>query len=72
MPIPSKYDKSVTKSDVITFDLETKLPIRWTSWDNPDFKGEPYSEGTLIEYDPELSEDTFKFEIPENATVIRE
>jgi outer membrane lipoprotein-sorting protein len=72
VPIPGKYDKSIVKSDVITFDLETKLPIRRTSWDNPDFKGEPYSEWILIEYDPELPEDTFKFEIPEDATVIRE
>ena len=72
VPIPSKYDKSVTKSQVITFDLDTKLPVRWTSWDNPDFKGEPWSEWTLIEYNPELPEDTFEFEIPEDATVIRE
>jgi len=72
VPIPSKYDKSVAKSEVITFDLETKLPIRWTSWDNPDFKGEPFSEWTLISFNPELPENTFKFEIPNDATVIRE
>jgi len=70
VPIPSKYDKSVAKSQVITFDLETKLPIRWTSWDNSDFKGEPFSEWTLIEYNPELPEDTFKFEIPDGVTMI--
>jgi hypothetical protein len=35
-----------------------------------DFKGEPFSEWTLIEYNPELPEDTFKFEIPDDATVI--
>jgi outer membrane lipoprotein-sorting protein len=57
---------------VITFDLETKLPIRCTSWDNPDFNGEPWSEWTLIEYDPKLPEDTFKFNIPEDVRVIRE
>ncbi|MFH1614187.1 MAG: hypothetical protein ABIG61_03755 [Planctomycetota bacterium] len=72
VPIPSKYDKSVAKSEVITFDLETKLPIRWTSWDNPDFKGEPFSDWTLISFNPELPENTFKFEIPNDATVIRE
>jgi len=72
VPIPSKYDKSVTKSQVITFDLETKLPIRWTSWDNPDFKGEPWSEWMLIKYNPKLPENTFKFEIPEDATVTME
>ena len=72
VPIPSKYDKSISKSSVITFDLETKLPIRWKGWDNPDFKGEPWSEWTLIEYNPKLSESTFKFEIPEDAKVIRE
>ena len=70
--IPSDYDKSITKSQVITFDLETKLPIRWTSWDNPDFKGEPYSEWILIEYNQELPGNTFKFEIPEDTTVISE
>ena len=72
IPIPSKYDKSFAKSQVITFDLETKLPIRWISWDNTDFKGKPFSEWTSIEYNPELPEDTFQFEIPEAATVIRE
>ena len=72
VPIPSDYDKSVTKSQAITFDLETKLPIRWTSWDNSDFKGEPYSEWNVIEYNPKLPENAFKFEIPEDATVIRE
>jgi len=72
VPIPSVYDKSVAKSEVITFDLETKLPIRWTSWDNPDFKGEPFSEWNVIVYNPKLPENAFKFEIPEDATVIRE
>ena len=72
VPIPGRYDKSVTKSEVITFDLETKLPIRMASWDNPDFKGEPYSEWKLIEYDPELPEDTFKFKIPDGAKIVYE
>ena len=53
-------------------DLETKLPIRWASWDNTDFKGEPWSEWTLIEYNPKLSGNTFKFKIQEDATVIKE
>ncbi len=72
MPIPSKYDKSIAKSGIITFDLETKLPIRWTSWNNYDFKGKPYSEWTYFEYNPALPENIFVFEIPEDATVIRE
>ena len=72
VPIPSKYDKSIIKSDVITFDLETKLPIRWTSWDNPNFNGVPYSECTSIEYDPELPENTFDFKIPDGAKVVYE
>lgn len=72
VPIPSKYDKSICKSGVITFDLESKLPIRMTGWNNPDFKGEPYLEWTLIEYNPKLPENTFKFEIPEDATIIME
>ena len=71
VPILSKYEQSIEKSAVMTFDLETKLPIRWTSWDNPDFKGEPCFEWTFIKYNPELADDTFKFEIPENATVIK-
>ena len=72
VPMPSRYDKSICKSGVITFDLESKLPIRMTSWDNPDFEGEPYLEWTLIEYNPKLPEDTFKFEIPEDVTVIKD
>lgn len=67
---PSKF-KSKCKYGVITFDLESKLPTLIKLWDNPDFKGEPYVEWTLIEYNPKLPEDTFKFEIPEDATVIR-
>ena len=72
VPMPSRYDKSICKSGVITFDLESKLPIRMTSWDNPDFEGEPYLEWTLIEYNPKLPEDTFKFEIPKDVTVIKD
>jgi outer membrane lipoprotein-sorting protein len=66
---PSRY-KSKCKCGVITFDLESKLPIRWKGWDNPDFKGEPWLEWTLIKYNPSVSEDTFKFEIPDGAKVI--
>ncbi len=66
---PSRY-KSKCKCGVITFDLESKLPIRWKGWDNPDFKGEPWLELTLIKYNPEVSEDTFKFDIPDGAEVI--
>ena len=68
---PSKF-KSKCKCGVITFDLESKLPNLFKLWDNRDFKGEPWLEWTLIEYNPKLPEDTFKFEIPEDATVIKE
>jgi outer membrane lipoprotein-sorting protein len=69
---PEKYHRSVSKCGVIIFDLESKLPYRMKLWDNPDFKGEPCLEWTSIGYNPKLSEDTFKFEIPEDAKVIKD
>jgi len=68
---PSQY-QSISKCGVITFDLESKLPTRFKLWDNPDFKGDTCIEWTLIEYNPKLSEDTFKFEIPKDVKVIKD
>lgn len=67
-----KHQKSGSKCGVIIFDLESKLPSRIKLWDNPDFKGDPFIVWTLIVYNPKVSEDIFKFEIPEDATVIRD
>jgi len=67
-----KYQKSSGKCGVIIFDLESKLPSRIKLWDNPDFEGDPFIVWTLIVYNPKVREDIFKFEIPEDATVIRD
>jgi outer membrane lipoprotein-sorting protein len=67
-----KYQKSSGKCGVIIFDLESKLPSRIKLWDNPDFQGDPFTVWTLIVYNPKVREDIFKFEIPEDATVIRD
>ena len=67
-----KYQKSASKCGVIIFDLESKLPSRIKLWDNPDFEGDPFIVWTLIVYNPKVREDIFKFEIPEDVTVIRD
>jgi outer membrane lipoprotein-sorting protein len=67
-----KTQKSGSKCGVITFDLESKLPSRMKLWDHPDFEGDPFIVSTLIVYNPKVREDIFKFEIPEDATVIRD
>jgi len=67
-----KYQKSSGKCGVIIFDLESKLPSCIKLWDNPDFQGDPFTVWTLIMYNPKVREDIFKFEIPEDATVIRD
>ena len=67
-----KYQKSSGKCGVIIFDLESKLPSRIKLWDNPDFQRDPFTVWTLIVYNPKVREDIFKFEIPEDATVIRD
>ena len=67
-----KYQKSSGKCGVIIFDLESKLPSRMKLWDNPDFEGDPFIVWTSLVYNPKVREDIFKFEIPEDATVIRD
>jgi len=67
-----KTQKSGSKSGVITFDLESKLPSRMKLWDNLDFQGDPFIMSNLIVYNPKVREDIFKFEIPEDSTVIRD
>jgi outer membrane lipoprotein-sorting protein len=67
-----RHQKSACKCGVIIFDLESKLPSRIKLWDNPDFEGDAYIVWTSIMYNPKVREDTFKFEIPEDATVIRD
>lgn len=67
--VPEKY-KGAGRSGVILFDVESKLPVRMTIWDNENYDGEPLFEVTEIIYNPELSEEIFDFEIPEGAKVI--
>jgi len=54
------------------FDLQTKLPARFKQWHNVDRKGTPALDARKIVYDQELSDDLFKFEIPEGAKVIED
>ncbi|HCO92865.1 MAG TPA: hypothetical protein DIU00_02760 [Phycisphaerales bacterium] len=70
--VTEKYQKSSGKCGVIIFDLESKLPSCIKLWDNPDFQGDPFIVWTLIAYNPKVREDIFRFEIPEDATVIRD
>jgi outer membrane lipoprotein-sorting protein len=67
-----RYQKSASKCGVIIFDLESKLPSRIKLWDNPDSEGDPFMVWTLIVYNPKVREDIFKFEIPEDVTIIRD
>lgn len=69
--VPEKY-KGVGRSGVILFDVESKLPVRMTIWDNENYKGQPFFEVTEVIYNPEISEEIFDFEIPEGAIVIEQ
>jgi len=60
------------KSWWIEFDSQTRLPVKLKQWKNADFQGKPQLYFTDIQYNPELPEGIFEFEIPEGAKVIRE
>ncbi len=53
------------------FDSDTKLPVRFKQWLNTNFEGKPQFYATSIEYNPELPDGTFEFEIPDGAKVIK-
>jgi len=55
----------------VQFDSDTKLPVRFKQWLNTNFKGKPQFYATSIEYNPELPDGIFEFEIPDGAKVIK-
>ena len=64
-----KY-KGKGRSGVILFDSKTKLPVSITLWDKRNWEGEPFEEIKEIIYNLDITEETFEFEIPEEATII--
>ena len=58
------------KSWWFQFDAETKLPVKFKQWININFEGKPEFYAENIEYNPELPEGIFEFEIPEGAKVV--
>jgi len=60
----------VPKSWWFEFDLETKLPVRFKQWHNLQRKGKPAFDAQRIVYYEELPDETFQFEIPQDAVVI--
>jgi hypothetical protein len=52
------------------FDVQTKLPLRFKVWQNPDFAGSPYFNIEKLVYDPPLPEGIFDFQIPAGVTVL--
>jgi hypothetical protein len=54
----------------IQIDLETKLPVRSAVWFNEDRKGKPHYEYLKMEYNPQIPEGFFEFEIPEGTQVV--
>jgi outer membrane lipoprotein-sorting protein len=60
------------KSMLLTFDLETHLPIKVQGWEKSDFSGEPILNFDEFIYNPELPEGIFNFVIPEGAKVVDE
>lgn len=53
------------------FDSDTKLPVKFKQWLNTNFEGKPQFYATSIEYNPELPDGIFEFEIPDGAKVIK-
>ncbi len=61
-----------SKSWWFQFDADTKLPVSFKQWTNINFHGEPQFYATEIEYNPELPEGIFEFEIPEGAEIVKD
>ncbi len=55
---------------LLQFDLETKLPVHVSVWFSSDYSGQPHFDFTTITYDPEMGEDLFAFDIPQEAQVV--
>ena len=56
----------------IEFDVESKLPISFKQWENPDWDGPAQVVVEKITYYESLPDELFEFEIPEGAKVIEE
>jgi hypothetical protein len=54
----------------IQVDVETKLPVRTAVWFNEDRQGQPHYEFTTLQYDPDIPEGCFEFEVPAGAQVV--
>lgn len=55
---------------ILQVDLETKLPVRTAVWFEADRQGPPHYEYTTLEYDPEIPDGWFDFEVPAGAQVV--
>lgn len=51
-------------------DVETKLPVRLSVWWDKDYSGQPHYDFREIVYDPEMSDEYFKFQVPEDTQVV--
>jgi outer membrane lipoprotein-sorting protein len=58
------------RSLLIEFDMESKLPVSFKQWENPNWEGQATLVGEKIKYYENLPDGLFEFEIPEGATVI--
>ncbi|MHC4572945.1 MAG: hypothetical protein ACYS76_02240 [Planctomycetota bacterium] len=66
----SDPNEPVAQSYWLEFDLETKLPVSFKTWNNLRFEGKPRFYAQRIVFFNELPDEIFRFEIPEGATVI--
>lgn len=55
---------------LIQVDVETKLPVRTAVWFNADRQGQPHYEFTTLEYNPDIPEGCFEFDMPASAQVV--
>jgi outer membrane lipoprotein-sorting protein len=60
------------RSLLIEFDMESKLPVSFKQWENPDWDGPATVIGDKITYYENLPDELFEFKIPEGATVIEQ
>lgn len=54
----------------IQVDVETKLPVRTAVWFDADRQGQPHYEFTTLQYNPDLPEGCFDFDVPADAQVV--
>lgn len=55
---------------LIQVDVQTKLPVRTAVWFNADRQGQPHYEFTTLEYNPDIPEGCFDFDMPAGAQVV--